>query len=165
MLAGGFFFVKSRSTPPLDSEWRDSIMTVDQKEQIRNLRSSGYGYATIAKAMGLTKNQVAAYCRRNNLIGVAGNDSKREVPDTGRCRGCGKPLVQVPGRKTVRFCSSACRQKWWNNHLDRVNRKAVYHFTCACCGKTFSAYGNRNRKYCSHECYIRARFKGGENDE
>ncbi|RXM53885.1 RNA polymerase subunit sigma-70, partial [Clostridium tetani] len=26
------------------------------------------------------------------------------------------------------------------------------------CGKEFSAYGNKNRKYCSHNCYIRDRF-------
>ena len=44
-------------------------MTNEQKEQIRKLRGSGYGYATIADALGLTKNQVSAFCRRNNLAG------------------------------------------------------------------------------------------------
>ena len=38
------------------------------------------------------------------------------------------------------------------------NRKAVYHFVCACCGEPFTAYGNENRKYCSHSCYIAGRF-------
>ena len=44
-------------------------MTNEQKEQIKMLRDSGYGYATIAEALGLTKNQVSAFCRRNNLSG------------------------------------------------------------------------------------------------
>ena len=39
-------------------------------------------------------------------------------------------------------------------------RKAMYEYTCPTCGSTFYAYGNRSRKYCSHECYIAARFGG-----
>ena len=39
-------------------------MTNEQKNQIAELRQSGYGYANIADALGLTKNQVSAYCRR-----------------------------------------------------------------------------------------------------
>ena len=45
-------------------------MTSEQKQQIYLLREKGYGYATIAEALGLTKNQVSAYCRRNNLSGI-----------------------------------------------------------------------------------------------
>ena len=33
------------------------------------------------------------------------------------------------------------------------------------CGKPFTVYGNSKRKYCSHECYIRNRFKGGDDGE
>ena len=32
---------------------------------------------------------------------------------------------------------------------------------CPVCKKTFTVYGNANRKYCSHECYIEDRFGGG----
>lgn len=28
-----------------------------------------------------------------------------------------------------------------------------------------TAYGNSKRKYCSHECYVRNRFKGGDEGE
>ena len=31
--------------------------------------------------------------------------------------------------------------------------------------KEFHIYGDRRRKYCSHECYIADRFKGGGGDE
>ena len=44
-------------------------MTKEQKEEIQKLRDSGYGYATIADALGLTKNQVSAFCRREGLAG------------------------------------------------------------------------------------------------
>lgn len=45
-------------------------------------------------------------------------------------------------------------------------RKAFYPLICAECGKEFLSYGNRKRKYCSHACYIKARFqKGGCHDE
>lgn len=139
-------------------------MTNEQKEQIRKLRGSGYGYATIADALGLTKNQVSAFCRRNNLAGSTGSASS-EQPDTNCCRCCGKPLIQQEGRKEAKFCSDVCRRKWWNANLDQVKRKAVYEYTCIGCGRPFSAYGNSHRKYCSHECYIRSRFKGGDGHE
>ena len=38
--------------------------------------------------------------------------------------------------------------------------------TCCCkqCGKPFTAYGNKGRKYCCHQCYIVDRF-GGDRHE
>ena len=46
-----------------------------------------------------------------------------------------------------------------NEQLRQV-KQAKAPRTCPACGKTFSAYGKRNRKYCSHECYIIDRFGG-----
>ena len=66
-------------------------------------------------------------------------------------RVCGKEVVQPGGRKEKKFCSDKCRNKWWNSNLDKVNRKANYEFICPHCKKPFSAYGNKNRKYCSHQ--------------
>ena len=140
-------------------------MTNEQKEQIKKLRDSGYGYSKIAEALGLTKNQVSAFCRRNSLTGNTADPDKKETPNVGCCRCCGKPLVQIPGRKPVKFCSAICRVRWWNSHPDMVNKKAIYHFTCACCGKEFTAYGNAHRKYCSHVCYIADRFRVGDASE
>jgi endogenous inhibitor of DNA gyrase (YacG/DUF329 family) len=78
------------------------------------------------------------------------------------CKMCGSVIVQISGRKARKFCSDACRVEWWNSHRDQVVKKAVYEFNCPHCGETFTAYGNANRKYCSHACYIAARFGGGE---
>ena len=106
-------------------------MTNEQKYKIAELRQSGYGYANIADALGLTKNQVSAYCRRAGLTGTKAAVGTTDVPASNCCRNCGKPLMQVAGRKPVKFCSDACRIHWWNTHPDAVDKKAFYDFTCA----------------------------------
>ena len=138
-------------------------MTDEQRFKIISARKNGVGYASIAKDIGMTKNAVAAFCRRNGLTGNLSENTS--TAEGGLCRECGKPLVQVDGMKTRVFCSHACKTKWWRAHPEKMNRKATYDFVCACCGKPFSAYGNSKRKYCSHECYIADRFKGGDGNE
>ena len=140
-------------------------MTIEQRERIGSLRQEGYGYTAIAKAIGLTKGGVKAYCRAHGLAGVKAGSNARVAPEQEFCRQCGAPLRQTQGRKRVKFCSAVCRQKWWNAHPDQDQRKAVYTFTCARCGKAFTAYGNAHRKYCSHRCYIAARFRRGDSHE
>lgn len=139
-------------------------MNIQQKTEIASLRSKGYGYTKIAQVLGLSKNTVKSYCRRNNLSGEALlNGTDMLVPSY--CLECGKPIVQTPGRKKKKFCSDECRHKWWNARPERIARKAVYSYTCAGCGKPFTAYGNSRRKYCCHACYIADRFKGGDGNE
>ena len=137
-------------------------MTNEQKKRISSLRKEGYSYSQIARELGINENTVKTFCRRNGLTGDAGKMPEpvfqgiTEQP----CRQCGKPVIQYPGRKEKKFCCDTCRNKWWNSHLGQVKRKAMYEYTCPSCGSTFYAYGNRNRKYCSHECYVEARFGG-----
>lgn len=137
-------------------------MTTEQKTRITRMRENGMGYAAIAASLSLSTNTVKSYCQRNGLAGRRASSRKGNEQNSEVCPNCGKPVLQIPGRKHIRFCSAACRQEWWNHHLDQVNRKAVYQFTCAGCGKTFTAYGNAHRKYCSHACYIKSRFDKGE---
>ena len=126
-------------------------MTDLQIEQIRAMRLQGVGYTKISQALGISDNTVRSFCRRNGLAGEASMN-------TTCCKQCGKPIRIVPKQKPRKFCSDACRTAWWNSHPEAVDRKAVYHFTCAACGKDFTAYGNAHRKYCGHACYIAARF-------
>ena len=135
-------------------------MTDAQKENIRYLRGEGLGYRAIAARLGISENTVKSFCRRNNLTGVA----SKEPPQV--CRQCGQSLAKAPKRKERKFCSEACRRAWWKAHPELVDRKAFYTLACAECGKEFLSYGNQKRKYCSHACYIKARFqKGGCHDE
>lgn len=139
-------------------------MTENQKTQIVDMRGEGYGYIKIARVLGLSENTVKSFCRRKKLTGRT--DAVLHMAVAVRngqhfCLCCGAEVAQTPGRKEKKFCSNRCRNKWWNNHLDQVQRKANYEFICPHCKKRFTVYGNAGRKYCSHQCYIADRF-GGE---
>ena len=133
-------------------------MTTEQRSQIFALRAQGCGYSTIAKAMELNKDTVKSFCRRN---GAAGIRETKQTERQNRCPQCGKKLGQTEKQKPRRFCSDQCRQAWWNTHPEMVKQRAVYSYVCPTCGKPFTAYGNSHRKYCSHQCYVQARFQGG----
>lgn len=134
-------------------------LTEIQKTEIKRLRNDGLGYVRIAEMTAVPVGTVRTFCRRNCLTGRA--DSNSSVRG---CLQCGNPVTQNPGRKEKKFCSDACRTKWWNNHRRQINKKAIYEFTCTRCGKVFTAYGNNHRKYCSHDCYIADRFGGGQDE-
>ena len=76
----------------------------------------------------------------------------------GICICCGKEIAQQGNGRPRKFCSEKCRRQWWKTHPEEGNQKAMYTQVCARCGKEFTAYGNNHRKYCSHDCYIKARF-------
>ena len=141
-------------------------MTEEQKRKVSDLRRAGMGYTETARLAGVSRDAVRSFCRRNGLAGKTAEDGPTEgQAQEGCCRECGKPLQQKEGVKRRVFCSRECREKWWHGHPDQIRQRAVYSFTCAGCGQPFTAYGNAGRKYCSHECYIRTRFKGGGGDE
>ena len=127
-------------------------MTEEQKAAIQDLRSKGEGYKKIAQTLEVSENTVKSFCRRT--------PKPEPTPEGDICECCGKPIEQTAGRKRKRFCSDACRRKWWNSHLHLVQRKAVYRLRCRHCGREFEIYGNSHRKYCCHACYIAERFGG-----
>lgn len=134
-------------------------MTDEQRKQIATLRDEGNGYKKIAQVLGLSENTVKSFCKRKKMGGVAA-DRQAENANKSRCQCCGVVITQTPGRKKKKFCSDKCRMKWWNSHLDQVKRKANYDYVCPCCKKTFTVYGNANRKYCSMNCYFEDRYGG-----
>ena len=140
----------------LGTEERD--MTDNQKQSIREMRGSGLGYKKIAHALELPVGTVQSFCRRENIVAV-----ESTVFDEDHCRQCGKPLVHQSHVKRRRFCSDECRIAWWTAHpcSKNGNTKASRIVICESCGKPFAAYGKDSRKYCSHACYVTARF-GGE---
>lgn len=137
----------------------DAAVTNEQKEQIRKLRLQGDGYMKISQKLGMSINTIRSHCRRMEMDGcLSGNQT--------RCKQCGKAIKVIPKQKPKVFCSDACRVRWWNSHPECVSRKANYTFVCAHCGKTFTAYGNANRKYCSRAGYVAGRYgKAGGQDE
>ena len=78
-------------------------MTGHQKEHITAMRMQGIGYSTIGKSLGLKKETVAAFCRKNGQSGVKAADSRVIPSQTDTCPVCGTVLVQIPGKKETSF--------------------------------------------------------------
>ena len=135
-------------------------MTNEEKHIVIAMRSGGCGYTAIAKATGLNKDTVISFCRKEGMGGVLADTE--QIQDTEHCPECGRLLEQKAGVKRRRFCSTECRVKWWSKHPEALSRKAAQSVKCHCCGRRFTAYGSASRKYCSHQCYVADRFKGGK---
>lgn len=128
-------------------------MTDKEKETIADYRRKGLSYAHISKATGFSINTIKSHCRRSSLV-----EHKKSNEAITTCDQCGMSIIQPLGRKHKRFCSDICRSLWWNAHQDEINKKSQKSYVCAYCGKTFKSYGRKERKYCSHECYVSHRY-------
>ena len=125
-------------------------MTPLETRRIENLRRAGWGYKNIAAFCGMSREAVRAYCLRENL--EADPELVEQV-----CAWCG---LALSGRSnSARFCCASCRWSAWN---DKHQRTSDHARPCQACGKDFIS-AKKRQKYCSHSCYVRARFatKGG----
>lgn len=121
-------------------------MTENEIRSVTILQQRGLGYKRIAVITLLPVNTVKAYVSRHPA----------ERADV--CLQCGAPLSQVEHRREKKFCSKACKTKWWNAHPHMMMRTAAHSFVCPVCGTEFHDYGER--KYCSVKCYATARRDG-----
>lgn len=138
-----------------------------QKSQIINMRADGIGYRAIAKELDISENTIKSFCRRNNLTkteSVVVVTIPERASEKVICKNCGKIVPQNDKRKKKQFCSDKCRMAWWNSHREEVHHKKITTVVCPGCNKKFQVYGNTDRKYCSHACYIIDRFGGGSNE-
>jgi len=138
-------------------------MTGTDKQQIYKLRQKGVGYKLIAAELGISRDSVRGFCKRNGLEGdskVVSLNIEEKKNKHLLCSGCGKPIKQKERGRNRKFWSNDCRRKWWNDNPQARKKKetAIYKYTCPHCGKEFSCYGNKKRKYCSHNCYIKSKF-------
>lgn len=144
-------------------------MTEFEKQQIQDLRLKGVGYKAIAAVLGISRDSIRGYCKRNGLDGdskVVSLNIEEKINQNLLCACCGKPIKQKKRGTKRRFCSEECRRTWWKENQDKRNKncKAIYKYICPSCNNEFSCYGNKRRKYCSHNCYIKARFWKDEED-
>lgn len=141
---------------PVWSE-RNALMTNAERDYIIRYRQAGKSCAEISRIMGLSANTVKSFCQRNNIVPIAPN-TRVELPALSEavCLCCGEKVTQQPHRKPKRFCSDACRLRWWHAHRD-MEKNAVDR-RCFSCGRVFRS--SREQKYCSHACYIKSRFGG-----
>ncbi|WP_425057993.1 hypothetical protein SCACP_25870 [Sporomusa carbonis] len=138
-------------------------MTETQAEQIREFRLKGIGYKAIASILDLSRDVVRNYCKDQGLEGygpVVAVNKQEQMQQGSLCRCCSQTIRQPGmGRKRI-FCSDQCRRQWWAAHPEDSRKKetAIYKKTCVYCGRQFTVYASKNRKYCSHECYVHDRF-------
>ncbi len=135
-------------------------MTLEQQEQIRKLRASGEGYKRISVMLGLSLNTVKSYCRRNGDMDQETVTEESATEDKQVCPRCHKPVISVPGRRTRIFCSSTCRAAYWRVMAMPVGGQRK----CVGCGSPLGG-NDREKKYCSHACYIDHRFGGARHNE
>lgn len=145
-------------------------MTQAQADRITELRLKGAGYKSIGTVVGLSRDIVRNYCKSHGLTGYASALTKniRMKMDSGEaCLYCGGDVAQPKTGRPKKFCCEKCRRAWWKQHPEAVNRSKAASYECICesCGKKFISYGNKSRKYCSHDCYIKHRFWRDEEDE
>ena len=83
------------------------------------------------------------------------------------CITCGAPLTLNTNGRPRKFCSDACRRKFWKTHPKPELWDCIREMTCPICGRVFYAQNEntRHRKYCSRACANRARGMIGETDE
>ncbi len=89
-------------------------MTPDEKSRLSTMRKAGRSYTEIADALGISKNTIKTFCRRNGLTPEVENAPVEIAPvsTTDRlCPHCGKPVIQPQGRKEKKFCSDTCRNE------------------------------------------------------
>ena len=134
-------------------------MTDNEKAEIVRLRMSGMGYKAIASRLKISRDRIRAFCKSAGINGIAEAAILNHEIDIERgavCIRCGRRLVQTQRGRNKKFCSDKCRSAYW---LKNTNSKtpAMNEAVCAGCGKQFFSYGRR--KYCSHECYIKTRFR------
>lgn len=147
-------------------------MNNEEKQRIIDMKVSGKSANAISKELNISLNTVKSFLRRNkeninandkaneNIIVLS--ETRKSEPPTfdGKCLNCGKDIIQNDKTKKRKFCSEECKKEWWKHHTECLNKKAIYEIKCEGCSKTFKSYGNKNRKYCSHSCYIVSRFGG-----
>ena len=124
-------------------------MTDQERTRIKELRASGMSYKAIADETGTSLGSIKMFFKR---------DKEDETP-VPRCEQCHRLLRVDVVRSQRRFCSDACRVKWWSDHPERMEG---HRFKCLRCGKLF--YSRKPAKYCSRACYYVSR-RGGESNE
>ena len=136
-------------------------MTDQQKQQITEMRKKGIGYGLIADTLDVPISAVKSYCRRH-VSAAPIQFSAEPLQRNTQCKRCGADLINTPGHRQKTFCTNACQRKYWQEHTDLMRHCSYVEITCPACGKSFSDYAGHHRKYCSHACYIQARYGKGD---
>ena len=122
-----------------------------EKHKIMDLKSQGYGYKAIATRLELSCDAVKSFIRRHK------DDPQYSTYLMGRCKECGKELLNPHNRPYKKFCCDACRNAWWSKHPECIDF-AYHKKVCANCGCAFET-SRKEQIYCTRKCYMEAHTK------
>ena len=128
------------------------------KSQIINLHCQGVRYVDISRQLKIPVSTIKSFVYSHQADVEAG------MANIPTCPNCGAPVPKMHF-KPRRFCSDRCRVLYWKEHQDELKHTTMVPITCTNCHGTFMDYAGRNRRYCSHSCYIQARYGGGSIDK
>ena len=163
----------------MTSEQRNRILFL--RNRILFLKSKGCSLPEISERVQVSVNTIKSFLSRHRddistdyreenldeesfLETVDNNTDENETEERDKCEFCGIPIFHIEGKRKKKFCSDKCRMSWWYRNRNNDNGESVYWFICEYCGTKFSVYGNKHRKYCSQDCFHKARV-GGRNDK
>ena len=137
----------SEKKPDCFNEMEGYTMTEAQKNEAVKMFQAGRSYKEIGEQIGTTPGSVKQFFYR-----------RRKQPVAYICEQCHQP-IKLFRNKPHRFCSYACRMKWWLHHPEAYSNREQHCFRCKICGKSF--YSRRNiASFCSRACYYESRRKG-----
>ncbi len=89
------------------------------------------GYKAITNLLGLTRESVRGFCKRNSLSGnsyVVALNVEEKVKRNVLCVYCESPLKEKSTGRMRRFFCDDYRRKWWKEHeVERKkNKNKVY---------------------------------------
>ena len=131
-----------------------------QIDEILLRRSDGQSMGQISKNTGIPVSTVKSYFRRHRP-----EEKTKKAAPAEFCQQCGQGIKNQGRGKPKRFCSDKCRRAWWKANRELSGSQATLKLKCIYCGKTFGSYESRNRKYCSHDCFISDRFRKEKENE
>ena len=114
-------------------------------DRFEALRRAGKSYDQISEILGVSRNTLKSYARRNPT---------EETNTRSKCAFCGSMMTP---RGKQRFCSDTCRYAW--NYSHRIlNSHNALRKKCPHCGQMFFSYPSSNKVYCCRDCYLAGRY-------
>lgn len=130
-------------------------MNEEKAIEIKNLRRKGMSFRKLAEYSGESISVVRTQCK-DITPDEEQDDLFQQIQKKQACAFCGRKIDPVKRGRPRRFCSDECRRAYWRANRDQLKQhpESLYTKVCPYCGKTFTVYGNKNRKYCCHEHYV-----------
>ena len=132
--------------------WSYVVLTIKQKETLVEMRNKGVGYATIAKALSINRDQVRGFCKSKAAKVMGLHPDIRGVKESKKtiCKICGKQFDYKTSKSAI-YCSAECKKR--SAEMKKLENRKSKVALCRNCNKEF-VKTNGMQEYCSKGCRI-----------